>query len=264
MALANALSLEPGVVCTHEGKRRDYEHPGEQLLPFLTLQNRVAYEFPDRAREIFAKARAEMPRVCAAQRATLVGDIAYNYAPFIDAIGTQFPAARLIAIFRSGVDFVRSATQVSGVDQTPVGWPPSGKELNSVEKFVALGRLAPRAGTELEARWGTMDHFARNAWLWAETNRLILAGIGKRPAGSTYVLRFESFFAHPGASYADVRQFLGLRGEAPAAALERLAKPINRRQQKAVGPPECWTVEQRNCFAEIAGPLMRELDYPFD
>jgi hypothetical protein len=263
MALANALCAEPAVTCTHEGKRRDYERSGEQLLPFLTLQNRIAYEYRNRACELFARARAQLPRIGAAHGASFIGDIAYNYAPFIGAIGVQFPDAKLIAIFRNGVDFVRTATQTSGVDETPVGWAPAGKDLSAVEKFVALGRLAPQAGSELAARWEDMDHFARNAWLWAETNRLILDGIALRPPGTTCVLRFESFFADPPAGFAAVRRFLGLPGDASPAALERLARPINRREQKVVGTPDTWTAAQRDCFAELAGPVMHQLEYPF-
>lgn len=262
MALANALSMEPAVLCVHEGKRRDYERSGEQLLPFLTLQNHVAYEYPDRAQTLFDTAREQMPRIGEENRAELFGDIAYNYAPFLDAMRVRFPAAKLIAIFRSGVDFVRSAAQVSGVDEAPVGWAPSGKELTAVEKFVALGRLTPRAGSICAARWEKMDHFARNAWLWAETNRLILSGISRRPAGSTLVLRFEDFFGDARANYPAIRNFLGLRGEAAPEALLRLSSPINRRAHKAFGPIDTWTAMQRDCFDEFAGSVMRDLDYP--
>jgi hypothetical protein len=262
MALANALSMEPAVVCTHEGKRRHYERPGEALLPFLTLQNRVAYEFPERAQALFDAARVQMPQIGAALGARAFGDIAYNYAPFLDSIAARFPSARLIAIFRSGVDFVRSATRADGVDDTPVGWAPSGKVLTPVEQFVALGRLAPRAGSDLASRWETMDHFARNSWLWAETNRLILAGIARRSAGSTLVLRFEDFFSAPRANYPAILRFLGLGGDATPAALDRLTAPINRRDEKIVGPVESWSAMQRASFAELAGPVMRQLDYP--
>jgi hypothetical protein len=262
MALANALACERGVLCTHEGKRREFERSGEQLLPFLTLQNRLAYEFPERAQALFDEARGSMDQIARASGATNFGDIAYNYAPFLDVMATRFPTSKLIVMFRSGIEFVRSATRQNGVDETPVGWAPRGKPLSAVERFVALGRIAPRSGTPLAARWDDVDHFARNAWLWAETNRLILAAMVRRAPGSTLVLRFEDFFADAPANYPRVRDFLALEGEPSEVALERLRKPINRRSEKVVGPAATWTSGDRATFAELAGAVMRDLDYP--
>ena len=39
-------------MCVHEGKFRLREESGDQKLPFLTLENRIAYEYPERAAEI--------------------------------------------------------------------------------------------------------------------------------------------------------------------------------------------------------------------
>ena len=261
MAIANALAAEPGVMCTHEGKVRRGETSGEQVLPFLTLENRVAYEWPERAAEIFARLRGEMPAIAARTGALHIGDVAYNYAPFIAAIGTTFPKARLIAFARSGVDFVRSATLAAGEDATPVGWAPLGKSLSAVERYVELGRLAPRQSDPLAARWESLDHLARNAWLWAETNRIIFEAVATRPAGSTYVLRFEEFFRDPRTNYRALREFLGLRGEPPPAALESFDRPINRREAKILGPAESWSTSARAQFEEFAGAMMRQLGY---
>ena len=52
MHLANTLNAEPDCVCVHEGKFRLREESGDQKLPFLTLENRIAYEYPERAAEI--------------------------------------------------------------------------------------------------------------------------------------------------------------------------------------------------------------------
>jgi hypothetical protein len=261
MAIANALAAEPGVCCTHEGKRRHGEEPGEQLLPFLTLENRIAYEWPDRAGQLFTRLRGDMPRIATRLGVTYFGDIAYNYAPFIGALSEAFPAAKLFVLVRNGVDFVRSATQAAGEDRTPVGWPPLGKALSAVERYVELGRLAPREREPLAARWESLDHLARNAWLWAETNRVILAAIALRPAGSTCVLRFEEFFRDLPQSYASLRQFLGLPGDPAPEALATFSRPINRRVDKMVGGIESWDAQQRDYFEEFAGAMMRQLGY---
>ncbi len=261
MAVANALNAEPGVTCTHEGKFRRREQPGEQLLRFLTLENRLAYEDPSQAGALFDSRRGEMPDVARARGTRHFGDIAYNYAPFVDAMGKRFPDAKLIVFVRHGVDFVRSAVQASGVDEAPVGWPPAGKDLSPVERFIELGRLAPRAGSALEDRWAGLDYVARNAWLWAETNRLIFDALERRPAENTFLLRFEEFFADPGRHYARLRAFLGLTGEPPAEALHVFATPINPRREKPLGPFATWSEPQRQAFCEFAMPMMERLGF---
>ncbi len=261
MTLANALSAEVGVTCTHEGKLRDYETPRDQLLPFMTLENRLAYERPEDAEDLWTRARGDFAAVAARLDGTHFGDIAYNYAPFVAQIGAHLPEARLLVFFRNGIDFVRSATQAVGEDSAPVGWPPLGKALSAVERYVGLGRLAPRGNDILAPRWGLLDHVARNAWLWAETNRLILDGVAGRPPETTLVVRYEDFFSNPIASYRSLREFLGIRGEPTSQALERLSRPINRRADKIIGPHASWTEEQRSAFRDLAGPTMQRLGY---
>lgn len=260
MAIANALAAEPGVWCTHEGKRRNGETAGEQLLPFLTLENRIAYEWPERADATFRRLRGNMASV-ASEAGVRFGDIAYNYAPFLPAMQEVFPSARLIVLVRSGVDFVRSATQSTGEDTTPVGWPPNGKPLSAVERYVELGRLAPRTNDPLSARWPTLDHLERNAWLWAETNRIIFEAISRRPPGTTWLLRYEDFFRDPAGGYRELRAFLGLEGEAPPEALATFHRPINRRADKVLGDIRTWDDRQRAAFDEFAGGMMRQLGY---
>ncbi len=261
MAIANALSADRDVVCTHEGKKRYREVPGERVLPFLTLENRLAYEWPERAGAIFATRRGCLPSVAARAGVAHFGDVAYNYAPFISAIGAMFPAAKLIVFVRSGVDFVRSATQANGEDPTPVGWPVRGRELSSLERYVELGRLAPRQGDPLAARWSTLDHFARNAWLWAETNRLIFDALKMRQAHGTFLLRFEDFFSDPCTNYRRLREFLGVAGEPTAEALATFDRPINQRAERVLGPYDTWGSNVRAQFTEFAGAMMQRLGY---
>lgn len=260
MAIANALNAEPGVTCTHEGKFRYRETPGEQKLKFLTLENRLAYEQPEQAAALFASRRADIRDVAEKCGGTHFGDIAYNYAPFMDEIAQQFPDALMIVFFRNGVDFVRSATEATGEDAAPVGWPPLEKPLSALERFVSLGRLAPRKSDAMHARWDSLDHVGRNAWLWAETNKLLLRGIERRERGTTFVLRFEEFFGDPVHHYRLLKRFLRIESNGDAAE-ELLRTPINRRASKAIGTIESWTSRQREDFREIAGPVMRRLDY---
>jgi len=264
MAIVNVLAAEPGVTCTHEGKFRHAEVAGQQVLPFLTLENRLAYERPHEAAEMFARTRGNLYEIARERGGTHFGDIAYNYAPFLAPIAARYPETKLIVFFRNGIEFVRSAAQASGVDPAPVGWPPREKPLSAVERFIELGRLAPRQDDPLAPRWESFDHVARNAWLWSETNRLILDGIASRPPGSTFVIRYEQFFADPVSGYAELRKFLDLVAEPLPRVLDILRLPINRRADKAIGPYESWSRTQRDRFRELAGPMMRRLHYSFD
>jgi hypothetical protein len=263
MGLANALGAENGVTCTHEGKIRTLEQVGAQVLRFLTLENRLAYETPKDALALFKATRGNMIDIAMASASTHFGDIAYNYAPFLHPLSTCYPNAKLIVFFRSGIDFVRSATQSVGEDQTPIGWPPRQKMLTSIERYVGLGRLAPRIGDPLAARWGSLDHIARNAWLWAETNRLILEGIARRPAGTTFVIRFEQFFTDPVSNYPALREFLGLSGATSPQVLSLLHHPINQRTAKVAPAFDSWTELERDQFREFAGEMMQTLEYAF-
>lgn len=261
MAVSNALSLEQGVVCLHEGKRRFGERPGPQVLRSLTLENRIAYEDPSRAAGIVARYRGSMSAVATTLGCWCFGDIAYNYAPLLDAIRARYPDARLLVFVRDGYDFVRSAAAVAGEDAAPVGWAPEGKSPSAIEQYISLGRLAPRSGDKLALAWPTLPFMARNAWLWAETNRLIFDAIDTWPEAQRHLIRFEDFFSGLPDSYARLRGFLELPGEPPAATLSALRARINARRSGNMQDWRHWSPDQLETFARIAGPMMRRLGY---
>lgn len=265
MALANLLNSEVDTLCLHEGKMRLRERAGEKLLPFLTLQNSAAYARPDQALELFKKARSNMYEVAHAKRARFFGDVAYNYAPFFTAISEIFPEARIFVIFRDGRDFVQSATTNSDVDEAPVGWAPNGKALSHVEQFIAMGRWRPRPGERWSADWTeNFDHFEKNAWLWAETNRVILDALPLIDPGRLMILRFENFFSNLADSYSELRQFLGMTHPLPERTAALIAeKPINRRVDRIIGKPESWSKHMHLKFDDIAGQTMCQLGYKY-
>ena len=106
MTLANALNSEERVACLHEGQVRAREEKGEQWLPYLTLQNLQAYLAPAAAPEILRRTRGAMPALRRGGGVELLGDIAYNYSPFVvalrcgahalDAVGARNQVARFI------------------------------------------------------------------------------------------------------------------------------------------------------------------------
>lgn len=262
MGLANLLNSEAATICLHEGKFRHGEEPGEPVLPFLTLQNGQAYARPSTADSLFQRFRGGVRAAAEAGSCDQFGDIAYNYAPFLGSISRGLPDAKIIALVRNGADFVQSAAAKRGQDETPVGWPPRDKPLTPVEKFIALGRWRPQADSPWAEAWEGWDHFERNAWLWAETNRVMLDAMEEIDPARIFVLRFEDFFGSLETAYPALRNFLGLSTPLGDETRRLMAgRPINHRRERAFPPPAQWSREMRESFETIAGDVMRRLDY---
>lgn len=260
MTLANLLNAERGVRCLHEGKVRQGEEAGEQWLSFLTLQNLHAYFHPETAEALFRKHRGDMDKLRQQHALRCLGDIAYNYAPLVGVMPKILPAARLIVFFRDGRDFVRSAYAASGPDPAPVGWSP-GRPADKVERFIALGRLRPRPSDPISGEWAAMSPVAKNAWLWAETNRLILAGLEAWPRHQVLTVRFEEFFADVVAGYSAVRQFLDIEGPLPPTTMEIVEQRINTRRDYPLPPWQSWDAATTTEFMAYARPVMEQLGY---
>jgi hypothetical protein len=261
MMLANLLNAEPGVTALHEGKVRHGEDAGDQQLPFLTLQNKHAYHHPDQALGMIEKTRSVMPALRLERRDRLLGDIAYNYAPFVKALAQFFPGAKLIFLHRDGRDFVRSAYTAETPDPTPVGWLDQDRELSTVERYIALGRLRPRDEDDLHDQWDDLHPVEKNAWLWSETNRLILDGLADWPADGFLQVRFEDFRSGIVDEYQRIRAHLGLEGPLQKAVEGLLATKINARRSHLLPPWPDWDSEIRSMFWRHAGPMMERLGY---
>lgn len=263
MMIANALNAEPEVTCLHEGKFRHLEASGDSVLPYLTLENRLAYENPAVARDLFAQQRGRLEAWPVRFGRPWFGDIAYYYAPFLGAIRDAYPDASLVVLFRHPVAFMASAAAVHGPDPAPLGWPPDGRELTPVERFVGLGRLQPRAGSPEATAWPRWSYLVRNAWLWAETNRMILDFLDSGPTPRRFVRRFEDFFADPVTSYGHLREFLGLPGQLPQPVARLFERPVNRRPRPAANVLEQLTAEERETVHGLLAPVMIRLEYPW-
>ncbi|MGD9601768.1 MAG: sulfotransferase [Gammaproteobacteria bacterium] len=267
MALANLLNAEPDVLCCHEGQIRHLEQIGDQHLPYMTLENFQAYRHPERAKATFAAKRREMRALGAHLNLRAIGDIAYNNAPFVHVIPSLFPDARLVVLTRDGRDFVRSAYTRQRPDPTPVGWLDENTELSRIERFVALGRLRPLDSEAPNSEWRRMSVVAKNAWLWAETYRLILDGLVAWDENRVQFVRLEDFRTSPREQYGHVRRFLGLDDAPLPPAVEMLlVQPINRRDESAKVLPDwrAWTAPETEDFWRYAGPMMGRLGYAKD
>lgn len=264
MHLSNCLNAEEGCTCVHEGKFRHREMSGEQVLPFLTLENRIAYEQPERAQEIINAKRAVIDTLDL-RTVSHFGDIAYNNSPFLVPLSIRFPRAKFIVIVRDGRSFVRSATVLEGEDETPVGWPPVDKKTTRLEDYISLGRLQPRRGSPLQAEWAEWGALERNVWLWAETNSLILDALAEIDKARWLLVRFEDFVSNPLQEYMQIRDFLGFERGLSEEAKEIVLSPVvNASRNYSIPAYEDWSAEQRAHFARHAGPVMKQLDYEYE
>lgn len=260
MTLANLINLEENVLCLHEGKVRDLEHSGEEVLAFLTLQNRLAYEYPDRTDDFICSYRNFFPEICHKRGLTHFGDIAYNYAPMIGALHRRYPFAKFIYQYRDCLSFVESCTNVAGLDTEPVGWPPDGKELSAVEKYIGLGRLQPVMGTKEAIAWESWSYISKNIWLWAETNRLIYDELCNIDESLYLRVNFHSFAGSSVAEYERIRKFLDFGKPLPVSAKSLLSsRPINARKEKIIIREKSLTLEESAVYYKYAMPIRYSL-----
>lgn len=264
MHLANSLNAEPGCTCVHEGKFRHRETSGEQLLPFLTLENRIAYESPEKAAGIVDSKRSILHELDM-RGLSHFGDVAYNNSPFLEPLSIRFPDAKFIIIMRDGRSFVRSATVLEGEDETPVGWPPNEKKQTRLEEYISLGRLQPRRGSALQEAWDNWGAFEKNVWLWAETNTLILGALDKIDTERWLLVKFEDFVSEPLQTYSSIRDFLGFRQPLSQDTRSVLMSPVvNASRQYAIPTFDDWSVEQKTHFHKYANTMMERLGYSYE
>lgn len=256
MFVAKTLHRLPGIVATHEGHViSDESYP---LLPLINFQNRKAWHDPAFAEATAAKLRSGEVLQQAAKGASALVDIAFNNAPFLDALAAQHPGAKFLAIFRRCEGFVRSATIVTGEDMQPAGWPDRDKPLTDREKFIELGRLKPAKGTEYDAFWGQWSAIERNIWLWSTVNAHLWRFIGEDATRGR--LLFEDLAHAPEIFW---EKLLGTIGQDTPANLARCValsgRKTNQRSSYQVGPVAEWSRDARALYERLALPLEEKI-----
>ena len=264
MWLSNLLNSEQNTLALHEGKIRVEESVGDQYLPFLTLQNKQAYDNPSVADFLFDKYRKNINDNFEKHNVGFFGDIAYNYAPFLSSIRTKYPSAKVIFLYRNGIDFVRSSTTNEEPDPVPVGWPPKGKKLSKLERYINLGRISPRGNDPLYRKWSSLSVVAKNAWLWAETNRIIIEQLAEFDNDNVLTVRFEDFVSSPQIVYDEIRRFLCIEHPISTQTKALLTSRINSRSTKYPPIWEEWSANDKADFLNFAGAMMKKLDYGVD
>jgi hypothetical protein len=256
MFLASTIDQLPGVVGLHEGYLKGVAPV--QMLPLINLQNRRAWYEPEFADRTVAERRDVAALTQAAAGAELLVDVAYYNSPLLPSLARRHQQAHLFTIFRRCEPFVRSATIVTGEDRQPAGWPDRDKPLTERERFIELGRLKPKPGTEAAGRWPEWSAIERNIWLWHAVNSH-LAEFAAAHA-RCHRLRYEDLVEAPERFWKDFLGKLDRFSEANLAiCMRRSAQPINQRRSYQVGPVDTWSEAEIELYRELALPLEREL-----
>lgn len=259
--IAAALNKLPQVTACHEG----YVGPikdAEPLLPLINLENAQAYALPRSATQIVADKRS--PQVLAPiieeHALTRVIDVAYYNAVLAIALLEVNPTARMVGIIRNCGDFVRSATCIAGEDLLPVGWPDPDKSLTDREKFIELGRIRPRRGTEERNSWVEWSAIQRNIWLWQETN-LALAQAQKMFPDRVRLCRFETFRDDPEQFWSVLGKHFELTLLEANPRSEGTSAVNKKRTGYQVGPTTDWRDEEQVFRAQAQEKIEDLINY---
>lgn len=256
MFLASTLDDLPGVIGLHEGHAAS--DPPVPVLPLINLQNRKAWYEPGYAERIVAELRDFATLSSASLDAELLVDVAFYNAPLLVPLAQRHHHSSLFAIFRRCEGFVLSATISSGEDRQPAGWPDESKPLTDRERFISLGRLRPRPGTDDAERWPTWSAIQRNIWLWYRVNSHLLRVTESH--ANCHRLLYEDLVEDPEKFWADFLRKLNVFSESNLALCkERSANKMNERHSYQVGPIDTWSEDEVALYETLARPLERLL-----
>ena len=258
--IAEALNRVPGIAALHEGHLGN--DAGPDVLPLVNLDNFQCFKDSERARSVVAAKRSHEV-IDSARRELGVGllvDVAYYNSMILGEMLEQMPDVHGAVIVRDCESFVRSATWFSGTDPMPVGWPDPNKELDSRERFIAMGRIRPVAGDDAQ-QWPAWGAVERNIWLWHATN-VILCGVLSRFPGRVHFVDFENFVSKPASVLEHLLATIGhpLDAAQKSVLAGALVEARSRQNERVggyqVGPSQTWSPDQRR----LLGEAQRDID----
>jgi hypothetical protein len=256
MFLATTLDTLPNVVGLHEGHAPG--DPPTPRLPLINLQNRKAWHDPAYAERTVAELRDFAALAKAAGDAEVLADVAFYNAPLLVPLARQHSDSTLFVLFRRCEGFVRSATIVSGEDRQPAGWPDRSKPLTDRERFISLGRLKPRRGSDDAEQWPGWSAIQRNIWLWHSVNTHLLR-VAESHA-NCHMRLYEDLVEDPKKFWTDFLRELDLFCESNLArCVERSARKMNQRPSYQISPTDTWSQVELALYERLARPLERKL-----
>ena len=256
MFLATCLNRLADVVGLHEG-----HFPGDQPLPRLPLinvHNRRAWHDLQYGSRLVAEMRDAATLRAAAERATLLVDVAFYNAPLLTAIAERHPDSALFVIFRRCEGFVRSATITSGEDRQPAGWPDQSKPLTDREKFISLGRLKPKPGHQDHVSWSDWSAIQRNIWLWTTVNEYLHRFASAN--ANCHRLFFEDLVEEPRSFWTGFLNLLGVYSHSTLSECVELSRTrVNPRLSYQIGGVKSWSAAEQALYAQHARPVETEI-----
>jgi hypothetical protein len=259
--IASVLNAIDGVAACHEGYR-GYDKKSLPVLPLINLENAQAYNSDTDAEQIV---RVKRNATVIEDALALTGrqrliDVAYYNAMISFELLRQRPCSRMIGIIRNCEGFVRSSTTMTAEDPLPVGWPDQRKELSAREKFIGMGRIRPRSGSEAKAKWKGWSAIRRNIWLWQETNLRLCAAKSEFP-GRVSLVRFETFQKAPQDFWRQMFSTLQLpEGSGIPSAVNN--KAVNKKPfGYQVGPASEWCTDEVSALTTAQNLINERADY---
>lgn len=122
-------------------------------------------------------------------------------------------------------------------------------------------RLIPRPDNPLLQQWEHLSPLAKIAWLWAETNRYILAFTATLPVEQRLLMQAESLFTGEHATLKQLYRFARTPLPAARKIQQILDRKLNTQKTGKYPPPEVWNKEQRQEVWQWVGEVATDLGY---
>lgn len=259
--IAKYLDSFDDITALHEGTAEAKKVGGGQL-PEINVENRLAYTSLAKARGIVSEKRSS-DDLRSAVDPSFSGhliDVAYYNATIAHALLETHQDASMVGIIRECGSFVRSATTMRGEDPLPVGWPSRSKDLSDRERFISMGRIKPRRGSQDNDHWADYNAIRRNIWLWRETN-LCLAEAQRAFPDRVTLIRFEHIRSDP-------QKFWGALGE--GLRLSQALSPPGSAQKQGINkkpfdyqvpPLEQWSAQDLDALNEATQAIEKKVKF---
>lgn len=248
--LASALNSFDGVASCHEGYL-DSDKSQDPTLDLINLENNKAYNSEEFAFEVVNQKRSKCKLAATQERLNVsrIIDVAYYNSAICTPLLSTHENSRMLGIIRNCESFVRSATTLVDEDPLPVGWSDPKKYLTAREKFIAMGRIRPRANSNEFRQWGETSAIHRNIWLWKETNQMLCQAKFNFP-GRVHLSRFENFQLDPSLFWKSLIEFFDLPILDKAKENTR-SETINKKPfGYQIGPASSWTAKEQDYLHE--------------
>ena len=122
-------------------------------------------------------------------------------------------------------------------------------------------RLTPKTEDKYAQIWGSMSPFAKNCWVWAETNRWISDFCRTIPRNQQLFVNSELLFAGQEDIIRELFEFVGVSSFSMRKVNGILRKPLNVQKKGTFSPSNEWSIEMKATFGEIVGDVADEFDY---